>query len=195
MQVQTIDEVIGANMRFLREGEALTLVQCAETLAFLTGKTFSEARLSRWETGHYSFTINDLHTVSQIYGVNLMGLLKPIDDDVTHVQTFYGSLYPVDSYVYDFFIDPRGTFADRAEQFAERNKAGTRDVVDALNDIRYNLGDKGRIGDLHMKIKAFRKEILDTKKHWDRTEKELQEIVAANEAEGTANGVDREEPE
>jgi hypothetical protein len=182
MQVQTIDEVIGANLRTMR-GD-LSLIKCAETIAFLTGKSFSESRLSRWETGLYTFTVNDLHTLSQIYGVNLMALLRPVDETVTHIETFHGSLYTVDSYVYDFFIDPRGTFTDRAEKFKERNAAGTRDVIDAINDVRDQLGTKGTIEDRYSSYKELQ-----------RIYKDLKEKVEANEAEGNADGVNREEPE
>jgi len=45
----------------------------------------------------------------------------------------------------------------RAQQFAERHNNGTRDIVDALNDIRDRLGEKGRLADLHASYKAFQR--------------------------------------
>jgi transcriptional regulator with XRE-family HTH domain len=154
VNAKTIDEIIGGNLRRMRNAEALTLAECADALAFLTGESFSEATLSRWETGHYHFKMDDLFLTSQIYGVNVISLLQPADD-VTHVHVS-GRDVPVDSYAVDFFIDPRGTFTDRAKNIAERNAEGTRDVVDALNDIRDRLGKKGRPADLLAAINTVR---------------------------------------
>jgi transcriptional regulator with XRE-family HTH domain len=152
--VKTIDQVIGLNLRALRHREALTLAEAAEGVAFLTGRPVSEPSLSRWETGYNHFTVPDLYEWSQIYGVNIIALLQPADD-VTHVHV-NGRDVPVGSYAYDFFIDPRGTFTDRARNIAERNAEGTRDVVDALNDITDRLGEKGRPADLLAAINTVR---------------------------------------
>jgi transcriptional regulator with XRE-family HTH domain len=156
VQTQTIDQAIGANMRTLRETEGLTLAQCADTLWYITGESISEAKLSRWETGKYRFNVSDLHLISQVYGVNLLALLKPVDDDITHID-FGLYTIPVDDYVYDFFVDPRGRFVDRAERLAERRGEGdgTRDVLDAINDIRDRLGKRGSLGDLHSSMLYF----------------------------------------
>jgi transcriptional regulator with XRE-family HTH domain len=153
--VRTIDQVIGRNLRALRRSEALTLAEAAEVVAVLTHKPLSESSLSRWETGYNHFTVTDLYEWSQVYGVNLIALLQP-QDDVTHVHVSDRDV-PVDSYAVDFFIDPRGTFTDRARNFAERNAEGTRDVVDALNDITDRLGKKGRLADLHASYAAFKR--------------------------------------
>lgn len=156
MQAQTINQAIGANIRTLRKTEGLTLAQCADALWYMTGESISEAKLSRWETGKYRFTVSDLHLISQVYGVNLLALLKPVDDDITHID-FGIYTIPVDDYVYDFFVDPRGRFVDRAERLAERRGEGdgTRDVLDAINDIRDRLGKRGRLGDLHSSMLYF----------------------------------------
>jgi hypothetical protein len=76
--------------------------------------------------------------------------LKPIDDDITHID-LGNQTASIDGYVYDFFVDPRGRFADRADRLAERRGEGdgTRDVLDAINDIRDRLGKRGRIGDFY----------------------------------------------
>lgn len=153
--IQTIDQIIGANIRALREREALTLKDAAEVLAVLTGRSLTESSLSRWEGGYNQFSAADLYLWSQIYGVNVIALLQPADD-VTHVRVNDRDV-PVDEYALDFFIDPRGTFTQRAQQFAERRNEGTRDIVDALNDIRDRLGEKGRLADLHASYKAFQR--------------------------------------
>lgn len=151
--VKTIDQIIGRNLRALRKRETLTLAQAAEVLTVLLHRPLSEASLSRWEGGYNQFTAVDLYGWSQIYGVNVIALLQPADD-VTHIHVNDRDV-PVDSYAYDFFIDPRGTFTDRAGRLAERRSEGTTDVVDALNDVRDRLGRKGRLADLHASHKAF----------------------------------------
>jgi transcriptional regulator with XRE-family HTH domain len=83
MKVQTMNEVVGANLRKFREAEGLTLAQCAMTITYLTD-SFSESKLSRWENGKYHFTLEDLHFMSLIYGVGILGLLTPAKD-VTHI--------------------------------------------------------------------------------------------------------------
>ena len=152
--VKTIDQIIGRNLRDLRHGEALTLAEAANAIANLTDRPLTESSLSRWETGYNQFTAVDLYEWSQIHGVNVISLLQPADD-VTHVHV-NGRDVPVDSYAVDFFIDPRGTFTDRAKNIAERNAEGTRDVVDALNDISDRLGKKGRLADLDGAINSVR---------------------------------------
>jgi transcriptional regulator with XRE-family HTH domain len=177
---QTIDEVIGANLRRLRKVEAVTLAQCAEVFSFLVGESFSEAKLSRWESGSYHFKLDDLLSLSQIYGVNLIGLLTPADDTVTHIR--HGdSLYPIERYQYDFFIDPRGSFLDRATNLIERKAAGAYDVHEALDDLQSNLGRKAGLADLQASLKSFgflerwAKQIVDG-------QKALQEFVDDQEA-------------
>ena len=152
--VKTIDQIIGRNLRDLRHGEALTLAEAANAIANLTDRPLTESSLSRWETGYNQFTAVDLYEWSQIHGVNVISLLQPADD-VTHVHV-NGRDVPVDSYAVDFFIDPRGTFTDRAKNIAERNAEGTRVVVDALNDISDRLGKKGRLADLDGAINSVR---------------------------------------
>jgi transcriptional regulator with XRE-family HTH domain len=143
--VRTIDQVIGQNLRALRKHETLTLAEAAKAVAMLTDRSISEASLSRWETGYNHFTVPDLYKWSQLYRVNVIALLQPADD-VTHVG-INGRDVPVDSYAYDFFIDPRGTFTERASHLSERRSEGTPNVVDALNDIRDRLGEKARMAD------------------------------------------------
>lgn len=142
VQEATIDQIIGGNLRILRETQHLTLRETADTMAFLTGDPWSEAKLSRWETGRYRFTVTDLHVLSQLHGVNLLALLNP-GNDVTHVAVA-GRRYGTDTYMYDFFIDPQGTFADRARAFAERRDKGTIYVVDAIGHITDTLNDTTR---------------------------------------------------
>jgi transcriptional regulator with XRE-family HTH domain len=152
--VKTIDQIIGRNLRALRHGEALTLAEAANAIANLTGRPLTESSLSRWEGGYNHFTAVDLYEWSQIHGVNVIALLRPADD-VTHIRV-NGRDVPADSYSVDFFIDPRGTFTDRAKNIAARNAEGTRDVVDALNDITDRLGKKGRLADLDGAINSVR---------------------------------------
>jgi hypothetical protein len=152
--VKTIDQIIGRNLRALRHGEALTLAEAANAIANLTDRPLTESSLSRWEGGYNHFTAVDLYEWSQIHGVNVIALLRPADD-VTHIRV-NGRDVPADSYAVDFFIDPRGTFTDRAKNIAARNAEGTRDVVDALNDITDRLGKKGRLADLDGAINSVR---------------------------------------
>ena len=155
VNAKTIDEVIGGNLRELRSAEDMTLADAAETIGWLAGNSFSEAKLSRWETGRYHFTMDDLFLMSQVYGVHLISLLTPADPTVTHIR-FLDNLYPVERYRYDFFIDPQGAFADRASNIAERNRRGVYDVAAALDDLRDRLGDKSGLADLHSTIEYFR---------------------------------------
>jgi transcriptional regulator with XRE-family HTH domain len=185
VKAPTIDEVIGGNLRALRESESLTLAQCADTLTALTDQSFSEAKLSRWETGRYRFTVNDLHLISQLYGVNLLALLKPTDDTTTHIRVGE-TRYPIDSYIYDFFVDPRGKFTDRAKRLAERRTEGTPNIVDALNDIADQLGDKGRLGDFHSSLQYARRILTVAQKavHDDPTPENIRFYRQISEAAG-----------
>jgi transcriptional regulator with XRE-family HTH domain len=151
---QTIDQVIGGNLQLLRQAESMTTAEMADALTSLTGESFSEVKLWRWETGRYRFKVTDLYLFSQLHGVNLLALLKPDDATITHVKTGRRDT-PVDAYVYDFFVDPSGTFGDRATRLAERRAEGTPYVIDAINDISDRLGKKGRIGDWYSSHKRF----------------------------------------
>jgi transcriptional regulator with XRE-family HTH domain len=198
VQAQTIEQVIAANLRALREEEALTLAQCADVFTFLFGETFSESKLSRWETGNYHFRLDDLHYLARIYGVSVLGLFTPLDDKVTHIRVG-DDLYPVERYKYDFFIDPRGAFLDRATNIAERAKEGNRTVQAALDDLDRRLGTKAGLADLHSTLKGFgaleryAEEIEDNRKALEQLAKELQEAI--HEEERNDDGVNREEPQ
>jgi len=207
VQEATIDEVIGGNLTLLRAG--MTLAETADTLSALTGQSFSEAKLSRWENGKYRFTVHDLHLLSQVYGVNLLGLLKP-SDGTTHIQVG-NSLYPIDVYMYDFFIDPRGSLTERATVIAERNKEGTRDVIDALNDVADHLGEKGQLADFHAGLQRFRatarkvidddrtmkrvtRKLIDGDQAMKRTARQMRDAAQAmQELQGDDDGIDQED--
>jgi transcriptional regulator with XRE-family HTH domain len=143
---KTVDQIIGANLKRLRQAEAMTLGDVAVVLTHLGFGSFSEAKLSRWENGLYPFTVNDLHMLSQVFGVNIVAFLKP-DKNTTRVET-PGGIVPAETYAYDFLIDPQGRFTERARRIAARKKHGAWDVDDALDDIDDQLKDKGRIADL-----------------------------------------------
>ena len=182
-QAATINEVIGRNLHRLRKSEKLTLAQTAETLTWL-GQPFSEAKLSRWEAGKYRFTIEDLQLLSQAYGVSLLGLLKPAENDATtHIQVG-DSLYPFERYVYDFFVDPRGSITDRARDVATRRKEGTRDIVDALNDVEDHILERGRIADMYSGVQQVRGVFGAV----DRAAKQMKEVERALKQAATAIG-------
>ena len=189
MKAQTIDEVIGSNLRRLRESESLTLAQYAGTLTFLVGESFSEAKLSRWETGRYHFKMDDLLLMSRIHGVNILGLFIPGDRTVTHIRVG-DSLYPIDRYRTDFFLDPRGSFRDRATDIAERKRHGAWDVDAALDDMEKRLGEKGGIGDFHSTfrdmfggLERYAKQIEDGNKALEQLGKDLQERIDDGDTE------------
>jgi transcriptional regulator with XRE-family HTH domain len=183
---KTIDEVIGGNLRTLRDRESMTLANAAETIGWFGRVSFSEAKLSRWETGHYHFTMDDLFLMSQVYGVNVFGFLTPTDRTITHIKVG-DSLYPVERYRYDFFIDPQGAFIDRATDIAQRKKHGAWDVEAALDDVRDRLGDKAGLADLHSTLELFR-QIADGTDPLSTLAKTLEERAAAGEPPADPSG-------
>lgn len=153
--IQTIDQIIGGNLRVLREREALTLKEAAETVALLTGRSLTESSLSRWEGGYNQFSAADLYMWSQIYSVNAIALLQP-QPHVTHIR-IYNRDVPTELYAYDFFIDPRGTFTERARRLLEREKHRGPDIGAALDDIQDRLNVKAGLADLHAALVNSRK--------------------------------------
>lgn len=151
----TIDEAIGMNLRHLREGQDLTLEEAAGVLTILTaGEPWSLWKLRRWETGGHAFTMDDLYLLCGLYGVNLIGLLKPHqtdpkNPDYTPPESIQmgAETVPVERYVMDLFIDPSGRFTDRARDIAARKQAGTWHLEVALDDVDETWGDKGEIGE------------------------------------------------
>jgi transcriptional regulator with XRE-family HTH domain len=190
MKMATIDEVIGSNLRELRKAESVTLAQGAVTIGWLAAESFSEAKLSRWETGQYHFAMDDLFLMSQVYGVNVLALLRPDRDilnvRITHIQV-RDRLYPVERFQYDFFIDPQGVFADRADDLAQRSRQGSRSVQAAFDDVRDRLGDKAGLADLHSTLDLFR-QIRAGTDPISKLAKELEERIAADEYPEDPNG-------
>ncbi len=183
---KTIDEVIGSNLRTLRDRESMNLANAAETIGWFGRVSFSEAKLSRWETGRYHFRMDDLFLMSQVYGVNVLGLFIPDDKTVTHIKVG-DSLYPVERYRTDFFLDPRGSFLDRATDMSERKRHAAWDVDAALDDVRDRLGDKAGLADLHSTLELFR-QIADGTDPLSKLAKELEERAAAGEPPDDPSG-------
>ena len=166
MKVLTIDEVIGANLKDLIESEGLTVEHAAEALAALTGQTWSEVKVWRWESGNYKFKATDLFLLSRVFGRNVIAFLDPPDEvgtknnkeEVTHVIVDE-TTYTVKRYRLDYLLDPRGSFVDRATDLTARHKAAAEDVSAALDDIRANLGERARLADFHSALKRINQAI------------------------------------
>jgi transcriptional regulator with XRE-family HTH domain len=146
-----MDQIVGRNIIRLREQQGLNLRDCADILSRITGDGYTAAKLSRWETGQYHFTFDDLYVLSLIYGVGLQTLMKP-HREVTDVIVG-DATYPVVEYRHDFLIGPSETFTDRATTYAQANSTDTA-VIEALNDVDERLGHKAGLGDVEAEIKA-----------------------------------------
>lgn len=162
-QTATIDSVIGANLRRLREAERLDLIDVSELLWHVMQVRMSVSMVSRWETGKAKFTVDDLHMWARFYQVNALGLLDPHDrkpDEgrtVTDIiTTKNGTVIPVKDYLSQLYIEPRGTYLDHiaAERDAIREAIDdvdtrTAELTDAtLADLTERLGAKARPADL-----------------------------------------------
>jgi len=164
VKVLTINQIIGANLKDLIENEGLNVEQAAEALTALTRQTFSEVKLWRWESGNYHFKATDLFLLSRILGRNVMAFLEPpkevgtrnSKEKVTHVIVGE-TTYTVERYRLDYFLDPRGSFLDRATNLAARKKEAAYDVEAALDDIRDNLGERALLADFHAALEGIRR--------------------------------------
>ena len=78
----------------------------------------------------------------------------------------------------------RGSITDRARVIAERNKEGTRDIVDALNDVGDHLGEPGRIADMYAGVQQVRGVFGAV----DRAAKQMKEVERALKQAATAMG-------
>jgi hypothetical protein len=111
-----------------------------------------------------------------LHGVNVLALMSPVDikglDSVIFdTNEGYDNLFDIDEYHYNLFIDPRGSFSDRARDIAAREKEGAWDVHAALNDLENVWGEKGGLSELHSSIKDLQIEMLKT----------MREILASEE--------------
>jgi transcriptional regulator with XRE-family HTH domain len=166
VKVLTIDQIIGANLKELIEDEGLTVDDAADALAGLSGETWSDVKLWRWESGKYNFKAADLFLLSRIFGRNVIAFLEPPKEvgtknkkeKVTHVIVD-GTTYSVERYRADYLLDPRGSFLDRATDLAERKKNAPWDVEAALTDIKDNLGERAQLADFHAALKSTRHSI------------------------------------
>jgi transcriptional regulator with XRE-family HTH domain len=166
VKVLTIDQIIGANLKELIEDEGLTVDEAADALAGLSGETWSDVKLWRWESGKYNFKAADLFLLSRIFGRNVIAFLEPPKEvgtknkkeKVTHVIVDE-TTYSVERYRADYLLDPRGSFLDRATDLAERKKNAPWDVEAALTDIKDNLGERAQLTDFHAALKQTRLEI------------------------------------
>jgi transcriptional regulator with XRE-family HTH domain len=166
VKVLTIDQIIGANLKKLIEDEGLTVDEAADALAGLSGETWSDVKLWRWESGKYNFKAADLFLLSRIFGRNVIAFLEPPKEvgtknkkeKVTHVIVDE-TTYSVERYRADYLLDPRGSFLDRATDLAERKKNAPWDVEAALTDIKDNLGERAQLADFHVALKHTRHSI------------------------------------
>lgn len=155
MKSVTIEGIIGGNLAKLRRSENLTVQQAVDVLRAVTGTSFSVPKLWRWEQGKYRFKLDDLFLMSQLYGVNVLSFLKPVDDTVTHVRTGCTDI-PVDKYVMDYYIDPVGTFPRRAAALRGQTRHLSRAVEAAFADIENRLADKAGPGDYRTTAERIR---------------------------------------
>ncbi|MFC2153439.1 helix-turn-helix domain-containing protein [Actinomycetota bacterium] len=168
-QTDTIDTVIGANLRRLREAERLDLEEVSQLLWIRMRVKMSVSMVSRWETGQVRFTVADLHMWSRFYRVNALGLLTPHDpkpgegEPTTHIETKNGTVIPVEDYLHQLYIEPRGAFYAQAKSEQKtipeaRSDVDTRTAeltAAAIEDIKERLGAKAQQTDLISAIKRI----------------------------------------
>jgi transcriptional regulator with XRE-family HTH domain len=147
-----MDQVVGTNLIGLRKKQGLNLRDYADLLAQLTGDSFTAAKLSRWETGQYGFTINDLYVLALIYSVDLGTLMKP-DPEVTDILVGDVAL-PVVQFRHDFLLGPAAPFTDRATAYAQAANPEDTAIIDALTETGERLGREAGLGDVKVELQA-----------------------------------------
>jgi transcriptional regulator with XRE-family HTH domain len=147
-----MDQVVGTNLIRLRAEQGLNLRDYADRLGQLTGDSFTAAKLSRWETGQYGFTLNDLYILALIYSVDLGTLMKP-DRDVTHILVGNVAV-PVVQFRHDFLLGPATSFTDRATAYAQAANPEDTAIIVALTEAGERLGYRAGLGDVKVELKA-----------------------------------------
>jgi transcriptional regulator with XRE-family HTH domain len=147
-----MDQVVGTNLIGLRGEQGLNLRDYADLLGQVTGDSFTAAKLSRWETGQYGFTLNDLYVLALIYSVDLGTLMKP-DRDVTHILVGDVAV-PVVQFRHDFLLGPAASFTDRAAAYAQAANPEDTAIIDALTETGKRLGHEAGLGDVKVELKA-----------------------------------------
>ncbi|GGQ20704.1 MULTISPECIES: helix-turn-helix domain-containing protein [Streptosporangium] len=75
-----IEEVIGANVAFLREDRGMSQAQLGEALGSYLGKPWSRQAVSAAEKGRRAFTAAELVSLALALGTSLPGLLLPMEE-------------------------------------------------------------------------------------------------------------------
>ena len=101
-----IDEVIGSNMRKLRNDEKWSQTRLADLLRLYTGTAWNQQQISLAESGKRRFKVVDLFVLGVIFSVSPLRLIRTGDDDVLLQFGNIGIEEPrlLDSWI----INPRG---------------------------------------------------------------------------------------
>jgi len=140
--VDTVDEVIGANLKALRKSQdKLGQRQLAYYLTELTGKKWDQQLVSRAESGTRPFRVVDLFAIAAIFEVSVTALMVPPDDSLVSFGNMYDDGYGILKYwmaypriqrgdrtgYADHMPSPSDNFQEHISVLLELPKAGSVD--------------------------------------------------------------------
>lgn len=132
----TIDQLVGSNIRTLREEAKLSLREAAVLMTIWHYEPWTYQRFYRREQGAAPVTVAELHALANLFGVSLFRLLKR-PRDVQFLQ-INGLLLRAEEYYPDYFFDVGGRTGE-----AKRVDPDVRKEI-----IRRSAGKKAKTGEL-----------------------------------------------
>ena len=102
----TLDQLIGSNIRDLRNDARLSLDEAAILMTIWHGEPWSYERLRKREIGQQPVTVAELHAFADVFGVTLLRFLRP-----ARGVRFIGAnqkLVRAEDYHMDYLWDPGG---------------------------------------------------------------------------------------